>query len=127
MRLTLTELLVVTLILVVLVTLILEGVSRARDKAIDADCCSRLRQLGSAFSSYKCDYRYFPTFRYPSGLEDKANWQDLWADADPMGCFFVTPQVNPPRVPRLMEEYAKSLEVLHCPCQGASSYWKDVA
>ncbi len=53
---TLIELLVVVAIIAVLIAILLPALGRAREGAKIAVCCSKLRQIGSAYQMYHSDY-----------------------------------------------------------------------
>lgn len=57
---TLTEVLVVALIVMVIVSLLFPVFSRARDKAKDVVCASNMRQLYSALKLYEGDFESYP-------------------------------------------------------------------
>jgi type II secretory pathway pseudopilin PulG len=137
--LTLTEMLVVTGVVGLLLLLAVEGGQAALERAAWTRCAGRLRQLGLAFTAYRAEYRAYPAFAPPRGLGDLHNWGDLWRGSDPLGgalYFPATPSEVPgvlegnrthtPRVPRLLVEYAGQIEVLHCPAMGGSATWPDV-
>ena len=64
---TLVELLVVIGVLMVLVALLLPTLGLAREKAIQANCLSNLRQIGAAFALYEAENRRLPALPYEAG------------------------------------------------------------
>lgn len=122
----LTEMLVVALIIVILTALVTGVLVRMQATGETTECTNRLHQLGIAFTRYFTDYRNeLPTFAPPQGLGDKYNWADLWQSSDPGNAYLGTNRTVFPRVPRLLEGYAGNIAVLHCPGQGASAWWYD--
>lgn len=65
---TLIELLVVVAIIVLLISILLPSLGRARDLAKQASCASNLRQIGIAFQTYMQDHdgRHYPPQWHPS-------------------------------------------------------------
>jgi len=64
---TLVELLVVIGIFVVLMALLMPALSVAREKAVQANCLSNLRQIGAAFAMYEAENRRLPSLPYEAG------------------------------------------------------------
>src|SRR4051794_18855694 len=62
---TLVELLVVIAIIAVLIAILLPGLSRARQRAVEVQCMSNLRQLGVLMMNYALEFKG----RYPTGQE----------------------------------------------------------
>src|SRR4051812_23668936 len=65
---TLAELLIVILIISILITILLPGLSAARRSAASVKCLASMKQLHSAFQQYAQEnHRYFPIVRwYPA-------------------------------------------------------------
>lgn len=133
----LVELLMVCLIISILATFLVEALKTVMQRAKQAECSSRLRQVGQAYNEYKGEYRRYPCGALPEGFGDLANWQDLWGHIDPFGVMVFKTSVGGdgivdgnrtihPRVPRRMETYVGDVRVLHCTEQGASNWWYDV-
>ncbi len=66
---TLVELLVVISIVVILISLLLPALSRAKELALRTACASNLHQLGVALFAYASEYHRYPPQRLASGLE----------------------------------------------------------
>ncbi len=75
---TLVELLVVIVIMGLLLSILLPGVLRARDRALSARCLSNLRQIGIAQKLYSAEHggNYTPTWQ--PGTQEQT-WQELLA------------------------------------------------
>lgn len=109
-----------------------------KDSALRANCANNLSQCGTALSQYARDYYgFFPLFTNEKGLGDLSNWRDLYFFTDPLSYHFSTASIPPynirqgnmtldPRLPRLLTEYTAGVEVMCCPSQGNSSYWKNI-
>lgn len=63
---TLIELLVVIGIIAILAAMLMPALSKAREKANQADCVSQLKQIGNSMLMYSNDQRG----RYPDGIDD---------------------------------------------------------
>lgn len=74
---TLVELLVVIAIIAILMSMLLPGLSKARDTAKAASCSAKLRQLGMALSMYCADYQAIPHPRW-NGSTFETNWFDVF-------------------------------------------------
>jgi prepilin-type N-terminal cleavage/methylation domain-containing protein len=75
---TIVELLVVIVIIGILASLVLPGLSSAKQRAHSTVCKSNLRQWGFSTHMYVADNGTFPTFSVQAGLEE-IHWNDLLA------------------------------------------------
>ena len=66
---TLVELLVVIAIVVILISLLMPALARAKEMALRTVCASNLHQLGVALFAYASEYHHYPPQRLAAGLE----------------------------------------------------------
>lgn len=103
---TLVELLVVMAIIVILTSLLLPALARAKEESRRAFCDNNLRQWGTAFTMYADDSsQFFPAAKITNGTpgdagfnEDAVQWSDLLAFAQAGQGYNVWYNVLPPYI-----------------------------
>jgi len=104
---TLIELLVVIAIIAILASLLLPGLTRARDVAQQSGCRSQLRNLAMACISYTSDATYYPQIGYTADL---TNW---WSS--PLTQPWSAELVDHNYLPAGRSHYIARDTVFHCP------------
>lgn len=119
---TIVELLVVTAVLAVLLSLLLPGLSGARDAARELRCLSNQRQLVLAWTGYAVDHhdRVMPLayFEPPdlSGNKEQVFW---WGS---LGNTANAPEVNQGFLSPYLDSNLAERSIYECPSQGWGSY-----
>lgn len=140
-RFTLNELMGVIAVMFMGLSLLCEMVKEGKRTGMQTACAGQLRQVGMLFQAYKDDYRRLPEFLPPDQLGDYTAWRDLYEATDPDGTCFspykmksgsaanipLGDRTGDPRIPRLFHtRYGAELDLLCCPSQGESPFWKDI-
>lgn len=79
MHFTLTELMIVIGIIVILVSLLLPALTKARQTAQKISCVGNLKQIAIAVDGYSCDYEGWLPLAGIQGMVEKMNWVDATA------------------------------------------------